>query len=350
MSSLTGFLSAMVNLRNQRLEEALAEEKMQRQDMAALGGGIGDFFGNIGKGLARSRQDAIANQLMNQEDPPRAMAVDPRIEAAVTQDLNENGEFPNPSPHTGGTEEMEMRFAMADMRAKQMRAKAMQERADAMKAQTFIQDAQRTWAQTDRKLQNEYTNSTAYIKEMRVLDEGLAKAEDPMAYQAAADRKLALNKAAIKRGMDVQPIAPQDIPVFMTPEQKAALAAQREAAAAAQDELHRAQSAPMGTWDGIRSALGLSPDSTVLGIPVTFDKERAVKEAQAKFDQEQNALSGMTGAQTPTKAPISQDAPVSKPTTGASGSSSPFPVGHRQYNAATGQTREWDGEKWIYVQ
>jgi hypothetical protein len=227
-----------------------------------------------------------------------------------------------------------------------------------MKAQHFIQDAQTTWAQTDKKLQNEYTNSTAYIKEMRVLDESLAKAEDPVAYQSAADRKLALNKAAIKRGMEVDPIDPSTIPPFMTPDQKAALAAQREAVAQAQAALAEAQGAPAGMWDGIRSSLGLTPESTVLGIPVTFDRERAIKEAQARFDQEQKTLAEMPGGPagahnlpvgTPAAAPISEPAPVSRSASGAT-KTSQYPAGHRQHNPATGQVREWDGEKWIYVQ
>jgi hypothetical protein len=334
----------MLGLRNQRLEEALAEAKMQRQDMAALGGGIGDFAENIGKGLYRSRQDQMANSLMD-EGIPRAQAVDPSLQGPA-----DAAAASMPGFHQGGMEEMRMRMAMEDIRNDQMRARAYQDRVDTMKAQHYIQDAQRTWAQTDKKLQGEYANSKAYIKEMRVLDDALAKAEDPVAYQSAADAKLALNKAAIKRGMEVQPIDPTSIPPFMTPAQKAAVAAQKEAVAQAQQALTGAQNAPMGMWDGIRSALGLNPDSTLLGIPVTFAKERAIRAAQEKYDQEQKTLSEMPGGGT-TKAPIAQEPPVSKSATGATGSSSSssIPLGHRQYNAATGQKREWDGEKWIYV-
>jgi hypothetical protein len=143
-----------------------------------------------------------------------------------------------------------------------------------MRAQHFIKDAQQTWAQTDKKLQGEYTNQLAYQKEMRILDNALATAEEPIAYDSAAQRKVALNKAAIKRGMEVDPVDPSSIPPFMTPEQRQAVAAQREAVAQAQAAMKQAEAAPMGMWDGIRSSLGLNPDSTVMGIPVTFDKEQ----------------------------------------------------------------------------
>ena len=43
--------------------------------------------------------------------------------------------------------------------------------------------------------------------------------------------------------------------------------------------LGEAQDAPTGMWDGIRSSLGLSPESNIMG-DVTFDKERAIKEPQ----------------------------------------------------------------------
>jgi hypothetical protein len=76
MSSLTGFVDAMLRLRSQRLDEELAEEKMRRQDYAALGQGIGNFLGTVGEGLEQSRRDAIANSLLN-EMAPRAQAVDP---------------------------------------------------------------------------------------------------------------------------------------------------------------------------------------------------------------------------------------------------------------------------------
>jgi hypothetical protein len=108
----------MVSLRNQRLEEALQKEKMRRQDMAALGGGIGDLFSSIGKGLARSRQDAIANQLMAQAMPiPRAQAVDPALQESADAAAAEMPGF-----FRGGTDELDMRMQMAEMRAEQMRA------------------------------------------------------------------------------------------------------------------------------------------------------------------------------------------------------------------------------------
>jgi hypothetical protein len=62
---------------------------------------------------------------------------------------------------------------------------------------------------------------------------------DPVSYQSAADAKLACNKAAMKRGMNVQRLDPP--------------------------------------WP--------KRDSTVLGIPVTFDTERAIQEAQSKLNK-----------------------------------------------------------------
>ena len=64
--------------------------------------------------------------------------------------------------------------------------------------------------------------------------------------------------------------------------------------------MEEAKNAPMSGWDRFRSSLGLNPDSTVLGIPVTFDKERAVKEAQAKFNKSRRrSLKCQAGTQGP---------------------------------------------------
>ena len=49
------FFDVMLRRRGEDLEAALANERMRRKDLAALGDGIGDFLGNMAKGLAQSR-------------------------------------------------------------------------------------------------------------------------------------------------------------------------------------------------------------------------------------------------------------------------------------------------------
>ena len=319
----------MTNLREQRLREEIEEARMQQQAAEQLGKGIGSMFNSFGQMAEGMQQGNIANQVMNEAMPvPRAQAVDPSMQGPA--DVAAAG---LPGFYTGGVDEMNMRMKMSDMRDQQMRAQAYRDQVDMAKAQHYIKDAQSTWKQTDNKLNNAYKERTAYIKEERLQRDALSKAKDPMQYQSAADALIGLNQAAMDRGIKgVQPIDPQSIPPFMTEEQKAALAAQQQAVTAAQQELQTAQSAPQSGWDKARSMFGLNPDSKVLGIPVTFDSERAIQAAQEKFDMEQKALGAMQGS-----SPGAAASPVAPSATGATSGASMPTITSQEASAKAGK-------------
>ena len=339
------FIGNMLELRNQRLREQLAKDEA----MAQLGKGIGSMIGQLGQGLGgmaqQGKQDAIANQLMSETmgTPPRAQAVDPSMQGPADAAAGRMPGF-----YSGGTDELAMRMKMIDMKNEQMRAQAYQQQVEETKARHIIGDAENARKQVDEKTQQDLKNETWYIKENRAIDESIAKAEDPIAYQAAVDAKMALHKTQVKHGKDVQPLDPASIPPFMTKQEKQQLADQRQAVADAQAAMSAAQAEPAGMWDQIRSSIGLKPESNVLGIPVTFDSERAINAAQAKFKQEQETLSGLKGADY--KAPEAQPAVAPAATGATSTGSSKYPVGYRMVHPQTGRARTWDGEKWVYGQ
>jgi hypothetical protein len=51
--------------------------------MEALGKGFGGLLGGLGEGMQTQRYDTLANQLKNQAEPPRAMAVNPALQGAA---------------------------------------------------------------------------------------------------------------------------------------------------------------------------------------------------------------------------------------------------------------------------
>src|SRR4029077_11198204 len=86
MSSLGEFLQAMVDLRRQKAQVEEYNASQRIAGMEALGKGFGGLLGGLGEGLqanAQTSQDILANRLRNQAEPPRAMAVNPALQAAA---------------------------------------------------------------------------------------------------------------------------------------------------------------------------------------------------------------------------------------------------------------------------
>ena len=326
------FMSVMLGLREQRLKEQLEEEEMKIQAMQQLGKGIGSMFSSAGSIMQNSARDRMANQLMNEGNitPPRAEAVNVpwSDERAATM-------APFSTTHTGGMDELALRMKMMDMKNEQMRARAYQQQVEQAQAQREVTNARNAWLDlnsVDTTLDKKLKARTAYIKDMGIIDKAMMSSEDPQAYDAARERKIALNQAAIDAGMKgVDPIDPTSLPTWS---QREAIKTQQATLQEAQEALKAAQQAPM-SWSE-----SLLPDAMLpmLGMQTQAD---AIKAAQEKFEQEQKVLKEMSGS-APTEPAVKAAA------TGATSADSGIPVGHKQVNPTTGRTREWDGEKWIY--
>jgi hypothetical protein len=113
MSSLGEFLNAMVELRKNKAQVAEYNASQQYKGMEALGSGIGDLLGGLGKGLG-TREDVLANRLRNEAMPPRAMAVNKSLQAAADTTVRP-GQIPYDQipltaggPFTGGVKGLNM--------------------------------------------------------------------------------------------------------------------------------------------------------------------------------------------------------------------------------------------------
>src|SRR4029077_12151902 len=75
----------MVRLRQQKAQVEEYNASQRIAGMQALGEGFGGLLGGLGKGLGQgnTREDILANRLRNQAEPPRAMAVNPALQAAA---------------------------------------------------------------------------------------------------------------------------------------------------------------------------------------------------------------------------------------------------------------------------
>lgn len=82
--ALDSFLSTMLGLRAQRLQEQEAKARAQEELMSGIGKGLGSVMQGLGTGLEKGRKDAAVNQMMNQMMPPSATAVDPAMQAKFT--------------------------------------------------------------------------------------------------------------------------------------------------------------------------------------------------------------------------------------------------------------------------
>jgi hypothetical protein len=110
MSSLGDFLSAMVELRKNKAQVAEYNASQQMAGMEALGKGIGGFLGDLGQGMQTGRQDALANQLYNRQNPPRAMAVNAALQgpADIAATQMPGGPLNAGGPFTGGVAGMKI--------------------------------------------------------------------------------------------------------------------------------------------------------------------------------------------------------------------------------------------------
>lgn len=206
-------------------------EAMKLAQMRQLLGAAAQAGGAIAGGIQQQRQDEIANSLMNEEaNIPRAQAVDPAAQGPADAKAAKMPGF-----HTGGMDEMKLTMAMEDQKmqriasdlavAREARYNAMMDQQANARQQAAAADAFRS---SSKDMQEAFNDSMAYYKTSGVGLKAAAEATTQEEYDAAASGVMSMYNAAVKRGLDVQQ---PKLPPFMTPEQKAAMAAQQQAIA-----------------------------------------------------------------------------------------------------------------------
>jgi hypothetical protein len=125
--------------RGARQSRAAAQPRGGGGGRGAVGGAIdatptGNVGGDIVKAIAntiqQNRQNAVANQIMNTQTPPRAGAVGPVVDPASGQVTGNITPTVGTSPQTGGMGELQMRRQMAQEDAAAQAQKVAAQRAD----------------------------------------------------------------------------------------------------------------------------------------------------------------------------------------------------------------------------
>ena len=213
MGSYIEFIGAMLNLRNQRLQEERYEQLERMENQQQMMNMVGDIGQSITKFGAQGAQDKMANRMMSeygmgaQAAPPRAGAVNvpwSNQRAAGMPDMYPAGRG------TGGLPELKMRIEMEELGGKRM-DDVMKQRAEG-RSEDYLalakQRETRTSGTEAERLENAELNlglrqqaaaradEVARLKaEQKVVDDAMTsfKAADPK-FQAQAKNAEAYNK------------------------------------------------------------------------------------------------------------------------------------------------------------
>lgn len=188
-----------LRLQKERQDEdaALARQALQQRNMQFLISQGMDAAQSIGGQMARSgarsKQDGIANTLMNQSDPPRAEAVNPNAPGVARANQTYGGPT---AAHTGGMDEMRFNLAMDDNKRRNMAAGLSEQRegrmrqsADDMYLLRKEEAATRAAKAATEKTRGHVTDANAYFKTADALRTRMSAAQqagDFDAYNTAA--------------------------------------------------------------------------------------------------------------------------------------------------------------------
>jgi hypothetical protein len=326
MTNYVGFINSMLELRSQKLKEALAKAEMQQENMKSIGKAISGGLNSFTDSMKGMKQDAMANQLMQENsaalggpDIRRAQAIDSAMQGPV--DARASG---MPSFYRGGMDELKTRMAMQEMRDKSMNTQIDNQRADrylgmqqanidtdnarlaeeaaARKERQGLLDQAKADELEAKKLTEKRNEEKSYRSQMRLYQHDMDNAKDPIQYGHAADMAISTNRGAIRNGMDVKPI---EIGPFMTQETRDAIKLQEQAVSEAQKNLTDVRgAAPAPTWAEKNLPAGL-----VHGLGVDYSTS-GVDAAQQKYDAEQQGLKDLRGQVTPYAPPPDNAAPA----------------------------------------
>ena len=331
------YIALRLQKEKQDEDQQLAKQALQQRQMQMILSTGMDAAQGIAGAMKTSKQNGVANALMNQQTPPRAEAVDPALNAQMRQ----QGLGPT-APRAGGLDELKLSMAMEDQRNQNMASQLGQQRmqiAGQRMDDTYnhqrIQDAIAAAKLTSEKTKSAVTDSAAYFKNIDVMRDKLAEAQkngDFRAYNTTATEMQALHTGNVSAGLKLPPLV---IPDFSGP------APENEGAFnSAMDNWQNTRGAAMQKdgWDeGSRSTKTLNP-LTWANSPTPSNGERFMKASEELNKQK----AGFVKRPVDKYQPEGEDV-IPLPT---QQSQSATPTGQVIRNKATGQMMRWNGQAW----
>ena len=239
-------------------DRALKERSAQRQadTMASLASTLGrsaaSAYGSYAQGQAQSKNDGIANSLMNQqENIPRAQAAGPNAQAVQTAADSKAANMDG--FHTGGVAEMKLSMSMEDQKNQNIanrlagvREARLTQQADDTYTLRQRQSANQAAQLTNQKTKDAVTTSGAYFKNKALIEKSMSEAQaagDFDAYDSAAQDLQALHYGTVSAGIKLPELR---IPGFRDPN-----APQPEAVQDAADSWENSRNTAMqpGGWN-----------------------------------------------------------------------------------------------------
>ena len=340
---LGDFFDAMLRLRSQRLQEALAKQEGTDRMIGSIMGGVTKLMGGVAGGIQQMGQDRIANQVMNESSNiPRAQSVDRSLQGPA-----DTLAARMPGFHTGGVDELKMRSAMDSIQDRRssrameaMRLQVSQRRLQAAEEMHEVDLARKTMDRASKPLKDDYHDSLAYNSNSVVHQKAIAKAieaGDKTSYDTAASSWQSLYKAAQKRGIEVDP---PNIPRWMSPEERAGLQEAQMDLEDARTVLQRMKS----DW--------LKPDDTVSKIPGLGWVGKSIQgrdDAQQKVVSDlEEKIAAMGGATNTAAAVGGPNTATANPPPAAMGAGKP--KGATAVDPATGIRWIWNGSAFVQAQ
>lgn len=252
------YIALRLQKERQDQDARIARQALQQRNMQTILNAGMDAAQMMQGQMAKSKQDGIANALMNRNDAPVATAVDPGIQKAVMQSRAQAGIEGSPMPHTGGMDELKLSMAMdrhkSDMMQTQlagMRENRMQQAANDAYNFRLMNEAQDAARMTSQKTKDMVTASNAYFKNKTALEKAMADAQsrgDFDAYNSAAQDLQAAHFGTISAGVKLPElnIAPFRQPLS-SEEQSAIDAAQTDFTRRA-DRVTKEGASSIGDW------------------------------------------------------------------------------------------------------
>jgi hypothetical protein len=278
MSDATTWTGLLLQKQGMQARADQEAEALKLAQMRQLLGAASQFGGALTGAIQQQRTDDIANRLMNEEAAiPRATALDPAMQSQADAKAAKMPGF-----HTGGMAEMKLSMAMEDQKMQRIAsdlavAREARYSAAMQQQQTAVQqaDAAAAFRNSSKDMQESFQDSMAYYKTLGVGLRQATEAQSQQEYDAAASGVMAMYQAAKKRGLEVDT---PNLPAFVTPEQRAASAAQQAELAAARDELAKMQGDIFPNWLGgdekqaakVRKLEAQQPPATPAAAPAQF--------------------------------------------------------------------------------
>ena len=181
------------------LENAQIQQKQQEQ----LLGAMSQAGTSIAGSLKTAKDNGIANNLMNQNDP--------NYQATVGDDGQSDGSV---SPHTGGVDEMNLQMQMDRQKQAQMQAQLLQSHANYYDQIPTIRQAQSAANALTADQKAKWAASMNYEKQLGVYMKSLTGAKNQAVYDNAAQAINGLYNATQAMGIKtiqkpaIQPYAP----------------------------------------------------------------------------------------------------------------------------------------------